>query len=285
VSGYDELSDTAGASFWQIIGPILTALGIVIGAGIAVVLWLFSRERKELSYVEKSSYRLFDLQDRMIKENLEVLYKGEPVQESHLVVVQLGNTGNRPIEREDFEDAQPLSLDFGPDTAVLAVEVVESETKPPTLYQRIQESLVVKTTCGSMGLGLRPSDIIEGKTGNVRKLVREKNDPDKILIRPVLLNEEDVVTIKTLVAGFRVVRVDARISGVREIRKVERLETYSRRLRRRIGHWVGVILILAVGIGAVFGALIYPSLGSTLLAIFALFLLVPIRWLVGRVVR
>ena len=279
------MSDTAGVSFWQIIGPILTAFGIVIGAAIAVVLWLFSRERKELSYVEKSSYRLFDLQDRMIKENLEVLFKGKPVQESHLIVVQVGNTGNRPIEREDFENGQPLSLDFGPDTDVLAVEVVESETKPPTLYQKVRESLAVKITSGSMTLGLDQSDIAEGKIGHVRKYVREKSDPDRVLIGPVLLNQEDVVTIKTLVAGFRGVRVDARISGVREIRKVERLETYSRRLRRRIGLWVGVVLILAVGIGAVFGTLAYPNIGP-FPAIVALVVLVSlVRWFLGRLIR
>jgi hypothetical protein len=59
---------------------------------------------------------------------------GHPVRNLSLVEVLIGNVGNEPIRRDDYE--KPLSLEFNDDARILSVQVLT--TRPPNLDPQLE---------------------------------------------------------------------------------------------------------------------------------------------------
>lgn len=163
---------------WQFIGAILAAAAIFI----SIALYLRQRRRKDLSYEIVSRTPLLSVSTRAqeIKKQLQILFNGKPVQQVHLIVIKIINSGNMPILSTDYE--RPVSLNLGEEAQILTAEVVETDPD-----------------------SLRTSARIEGKS---------------VVLTPSLLNEKDSITLKMLVSRFvNQITVDGRIVGVKNIRK------------------------------------------------------------------
>lgn len=150
---------------------------------ILVSIFVYLKQRMRKSL----SYEILSLNpllsvENEIKSDLQILYKGKTVEQVHLIVLKFINTGNMPILSKDYE--HPVSLSFGEEAKVLTTEITE---KNPD--------------------SLRPSASIEEK---------------EIVLKPILLNPKDSVTLKMLVTKFSKVAVDGRIAGVREIKETEK---------------------------------------------------------------
>lgn len=115
-----------------------------------------------------------------VKGKLQVLFYGEPVQDVHLATVMIINSGNVPIISADYE--RPVNLSFGEEAQILTAEV--TETNPDSL----QVSVDIEAT--------------------------------RIVLRPVLLNGGDSITLKLLINRLGGISVDGRIVGVKDIREL-----------------------------------------------------------------
>ena len=113
-----------------------------------------------------------------VKGKLQILFDGEPVQDVHLATVIIINSGNIPITSADYE--RPVNLSFGEEAQILTAEV--TETNPDSL----QASVDIEAT--------------------------------RVVLKPVLLNGGDSITLKLLVSRLGGISVDGRIVGVKDIR-------------------------------------------------------------------
>jgi len=148
------------------------------------------RRSKSISYEVLSCTPLLSVKEE-IKSNLQILYKSKPVQQVHLVLVRIFNSGNMPIPTKDYE--QPISLSFGEQSKILTAEIAEKEP------------------------GNLPASIARGETG--------------IILEPTLLNRADSVTLKMLVNEYDDITIDGRVVGVKEIKqsssRIRRLTYYA----------------------------------------------------------
>ncbi|HYX71952.1 MAG TPA: hypothetical protein VE732_04220 [Nitrososphaera sp.] len=163
--------------------PIWQFIGAVFGLiAIGVSVYLFVLQKSKKSLC----YRVLTQTPLLavndeIKGKLQILYEGVIIQGVHLLVLKVICNGNVPIKSSDFE--QPLTFSFGDEATILSMEVVE--TSPKTLNPQLQ-------------------------------LLSEK-----MVIQPVLLNNQDTFTIKLLIAQYNgKVDSQSRIIGVREVREV-----------------------------------------------------------------
>ena len=97
-----------------------------------------------------------------VKPKLKIIYENLPVEELNLVKLKISNSGNKPIVSDDFET--PLVVSFPSKTQLFKVNVT-----------------------GTNPENLKPSISIEGSS---------------IVIRPLLLNPKDWITINILLSHF-----------------------------------------------------------------------------------
>ena len=115
------------------------------------------------------------------------------IKDGFLFIIRLINDGNVPIKSDDFYE--PVSIFFGPYSEVLSAEIIE--TNPRALNAELDTS-------------------------------RSKH---KIYLKPLLLNQQDSITIKVLLTGFRAsevssIKVDARIVDVPEVKAIDGKRNY-----------------------------------------------------------
>ena len=109
----------------------------------------------------------------------EIFFQGTRVHDVHLIEIDIGNIGNAPIRTEDYE--QPLTLGFGATATVLSAQVAAR----------------------------RPADLDP---------VLDVTD-NAVVVRPLLLNRGDAITLHVLATGFRGnVRLSGRIVGIATFR-------------------------------------------------------------------
>ncbi|SRR6266568_4803320 len=112
----------------------------------------------------------------------QVIYNGKAISDARLVVLKIWNAGSLPITLNDYD--VPIKLSFGKDAEVLDFEILE--TNPNNLK------------------------------------VAVKQDGQKLVLEPVLLNSQDSIKIKILLTQFsNTFNVNARIVGVKQIMRAE----------------------------------------------------------------
>lgn len=129
--------------------------------------------------------------DDEVRQNLQILFNGTPVQDVYLLQIRISNSGNVPVIASDY--ASHLGVRFAGCARLLTAEV--SETNPLDLRGHINIST------------------LESKS---------------VAFSPVLLNSGDFFVIKMLVSqlersnGFA---IEGRIAGVSEIYMVRERQT------------------------------------------------------------
>ena len=167
---------------WQAVAAAITLLGILTSITLAVVVYLLQRRRKELGYRLLSQTRVVSVEAE-IGEKVLILYEGQLVRDVHLVLLEVVNSGNQPIVRDDYQC--PLNIGLGHGARVLTAELVESEPEGLSAWPVLTES------------------------------------PDLVHVHPLLLNPGDWFKLKMLVSEFGgTLDVSTRIVGVKEIREL-----------------------------------------------------------------
>lgn len=196
---------------WQFVGAAFGLLAIVV----SIVLYWTQRRRKALSYDITSLTPLLEVEDE-VKGKVQILFEGKLVQDVHLAMVKIINSGNMPIVPADY--VRPVSLNFGEEAQILATDVIE--TNPDNLHV----SWSVEST--------------------------------KVELVPLLLNGGDSITFKVLVSQSGEISVDGRIVGVKEITARRAQNTYQKLIRVLIIFGFGIMLVgaLTVVLGAILGS-------------------------------
>lgn len=202
-------------SVWQFVGVLIGVASIVI----PIILYLIQRTKKALSYSIISSTPLLKTSllhpDINLKGRIEILFMGKAVQNVHLLLVKIFNSGNAPITAKDYE--RPISINFGKESQILS-------------------AIISKRT---------PNDI------NVSTSI-EKN---KIILNEVLLNKGDSVEFTILTNKYDgEINVDGRIAGVNKIKYSEEKFTlikYLFGLGIILFLFVGAIVAISISTGYV----------------------------------
>ena len=157
---------------WQFMGVIVGLIALLVSIGIG----LRSRHTKRLAYRVVSHHPLFTV-NSLIKQRVQVLYDGRPVDDLQLLNIRLTNAGTVPITTQDME--RPIALVFNPEVQILLADV--SEQRPANLGATLTQ------------------------------------EATRITLQPMLLNAGDAVSIWMLVTGLKDWRIDGRIVGVKAI--------------------------------------------------------------------
>ena len=182
---------------WQFFGAILVVIGIII----SIILYWIQRPKNSLSWKIISNAPLVKINSE-IKGDLQVLFKGNPVENIQIVIIRIINTGNVPIKSGDYE--YPINLNFDDNAQILTAEIIETIPNNIEAYTNIDENIV--------------------------------------FISPTLLNKGDSVTIKTLVNQFdNHISVDGRIVGVKDIQKLAEIDAKEQLKEMLIGVLTGFI--------------------------------------------
>jgi hypothetical protein len=167
--------DTSPDLMWQ---SVLAVIGVLAAVIIPVVVYLKQRQNKLLTF-EQSSTPLLSIEEG-IRSHVQITFDGKPVEQVHLVVVKITNSGNVPIEKKDYD--HPIYINLGKDAKILTAEVAE----------KYPENLEVSTS------------------------IVDKN----VVLEPALLSEDEFITLIMMATNFDKVTFDSRIVGVKGIQEV-----------------------------------------------------------------
>jgi hypothetical protein len=211
--------------------PLDFLAGIILGIAPLIYAYI-RREKKELSYIRISDTSLVNINNKRYAEDVKVTYLGVPSKTLQLIRLKIINTGNLPIDKEDFKE--PLTfVDRKPlkDGKVTGIFLLDFPEKS-------QKELKPKPTTHNNRVG------IEG----------------------ILLNQKDSITIDILnidAGNYKaVLDVQMRVKGVEKIKELE--PSYLQQFSYFEASIIAGIIGVAVGIlssGAIFLKMLDLSVG------------------------
>jgi hypothetical protein len=172
-------------NIWEFVSVLVGALAIFAAYNI----FFLERDVKKLQVTILASTSLVEVEQSILND-IEMLYKGQPIANLTLVQVRVDNSGNEVIREEDY--ARPVRFSFPPQAEIVEAAILESS--PPNIGMTVQ------------------------------------TDQNTATLSPVLLNEEDRVIIRFLLVNMptngdaQPFEVDARIAGVKDISVVGAIE-------------------------------------------------------------
>lgn len=168
---------------------VVAAVSVVI-AFVGISLTLYLRNRKGLSYEVVTNVPVIRVR-RDARDDIEIRYKGTPVQDVQLVTIRIRNSGNTPIRPDEF---------FGSVTIRIRGQMLASD-----IIETIPSGLLING-----GGGSSPNEC-------------------HIQFEPLLLNPGDSITYKVLLTNYsgsdEDISVTGRIAGVKAIRPARK--TYA----------------------------------------------------------
>ncbi len=141
---------------WQFIGAILAFLALPT----AYWIYLLQRPRKEIAYGVLTTRRLLSLANEL-RGRVEVIFDGNPVDDVHLLIVGIKNSGNVPILASEF-------------------------LYPPTIRASNGSTFISAELSKFSPSNLNPSLVLNA---------------DRLELMPLLLNPGDHISIQLLTTG------------------------------------------------------------------------------------
>lgn len=136
-----------------------------------------------------------------VQNKIKIYYENKLVENVHLISIRLINSGNQPIPIDDF--ARPINIQLGSETNILTCEVLEKNPKD------LDVSI------------LKMQDSIE--------------------IQPLLLNQNDSLTLNILLSDYRGgLEVSARVKGIAKVEVYREPQPISNII------WLSIILFSMV---------------------------------------
>ncbi|MHC4388738.1 MAG: hypothetical protein ACYSX1_09030 [Planctomycetota bacterium] len=192
---------------------LLTDARLIVGAIITVIVGVvFYRlgrrgPTKKFAYELQTNERVLGLANREELKDVQILYKGRPVEDVRLLILKFVNNGHQHIKGDDFQGSVTVQLEEGAEILTVGLQ----ETHPEGLSVAFQ--LPVHS--------------------------------NKTLVDFDLFNAGDWVTMKFLATGSKGdLSVDGRIAGVSRITRIDRI---TRRERISLFIAMGVLALGAIG--------------------------------------
>lgn len=161
--------------WWEFVGVIT---GVILSI-IAIIISIIQNKKKQLSYDIPYLYPLVKI-NKNVKNDFEVKYKGETIEQVCITELIIENTGNIPIRKEDFNE--PIKIEIKNCSHIFNVELVET----------VPDNLVV--------------------------IIDINNDTNLIYINPMLLNKNDSFKLKIVFEGENSsIKLSSRIVDLSEI--------------------------------------------------------------------
>ena len=201
---------------WQVVGVVVAIIAIVV----PLLVYYSDRPIKKLHVDILSNSPLVSINTEVPKE-IQILYKGKPVQTLSLILLKLTNTGTEPIRESDYSEPIRMSLSQSAEIG----EVVVQETRPD-------------------GIRLAPTVIASNQIELAKFLF---NPGDQAVLKILALNNDATLDIK------------ARIAGVHDIEIQSVLERSNTLANGPLQPGVLILLIVAIGFLAIFAALTWQS--------------------------
>jgi len=125
--------------FWQfIIIILLTAIAI----GVPILLYIFQKNKKMLSYEILSDTSILTNKEELFGR-IEVFFDKKPVSNVKIIILKIINSGNIPIPSSDYET--PIKISFINKGEILTAEVIEKNPEQidqPISFTPAQISLI-----------------------------------------------------------------------------------------------------------------------------------------------
>lgn len=116
--------------------------------------------------------------NKEIEGKLKILYQNKEVDNIYLIIIKLTNSGNVSLNRSDYES--PIIFSFNQNISIMEADIIRTE--PDNIKSEI----------------------------NI--------DKNRLIIKPLLLNESDSITFKIILPSFEgYINADARIFGIKDI--------------------------------------------------------------------
>jgi hypothetical protein len=199
---------------WQFLVNVTIAILAII---IPVLIYRKKQNQRGITYQVISNTSILNFKED-IKGRVQVLFDNKPVGDVRLVILKIWNSGNIPILPNEHID--PIKFDFGNNVEILDTDVLETV----------------------------PGDIKENAKASL------KRNMGGFVLEPLLLNSNDSITLKILVAQPLLtedIRVNARIVGVNQIVRLNGKATV-RLTRFRIALYLSYMIYLATVIYVLF---------------------------------
>lgn len=195
-------------SVWQ----FLQVLVAVVALAVTIVLSIHQR-RKRLSYEVISSSLLLSIRED-IEDKIRIFYEDVEVRQVHLIVIQVVNSGNIPVESADFERA--LSLSFGEHSRIISDEITATVPEGLDIGYSVENGIIA--------------------------------------FEPCLLNSKDSFTMTVLVSDYQGhVNIDARVVGVKEVEETGRGDDHPRLRPVFLSIVLGIYVYLAWRVSELLG--------------------------------
>lgn len=197
---------------WQSWGVLVAVFFGFVGLGLWGVDRQKQQRRKQLTHAVISDAPIAQV-SASLRKRVEILFDGVPSADLRLMILQLKNSGNSPIERNDYDE--PVRFEFEAPR-----EVVDGEV-----------------------LFTQPEDLIDAKDAKTFLTVNGNN----VILKPLLLNPKETITLKVLLKGQKgQMRARARIVGGTISVEEKNLLTYS---TPYYVTWAGLLILLGVLLG------------------------------------
>src|SRR5947209_7742477 len=108
-----------GSPIWQFLGVIFAFLAIIL----TIALYLKQRQHKALSFRVLSDTTLLSVEDD-IKGRVKIFFDDQQIDEVSLFILEIVNSGNASIAKDDYE--QPVTLNLNEGAIILSSEVVKT---------------------------------------------------------------------------------------------------------------------------------------------------------------
>lgn len=176
-------------NIWDFFSTNQMAVLSVIAIILTIVIYLREKRKKGFSYNIVSANPVVSVEER-VADKVRIFFDDEQVEDVHLVVMEIWNSGNQPILETDFD--RDVSFNFGEDALILSSSVVAVEPR-----------------------GLKPSFNLMGSSAR---------------LSPLLLNDGDKMTVNFLVSNWDsdALDIDGRITGVKDIKLDIEISTMSK---------------------------------------------------------
>lgn len=168
--------------FWQLLSTLLAIAAIFASYNV----FFLQKPEKGLQIVLSQPISLVDIKPEA-ESDIQVLYKNQPISSLYLYQLQIVNSGNQPILKDDFESS--LSFTF-PDGVYIADDPI-SKSEPPNIGLTVH--FVAESYAVAKDALLNPGDTVS--------------------VRFILVGNSDKIS-------ENMVKVDGRIVGVKEIKTV-----------------------------------------------------------------
>ncbi|HJP95749.1 MAG TPA: hypothetical protein VJ843_00060 [Candidatus Saccharimonadales bacterium] len=197
----------------------------IINAIVLALVFQWWRNRKSFSYDVISNVPLLSIRQE-IKHRVQVLFDGNAVENVHLVIIRISNSGRVPIEVQDF--AVPLNVNFGRGSEVLTTEVTKT----------------------------MPSDLP----------VTISHQKESLTIDPLMLNRGDSITIQVLVSTPTASpKVSGRVKGIPSLKKADTPGGFRGYLYETVSEIIkpvlALLLAVVVAVTASVGLVMFEQLG------------------------